>query len=176
MCAAGIAHAQDDVQPRMQLWSKALGVECTHCHTDGNWPDASKPTFDFAQRMKRMMDGLNAGPLKSVGSVTCWTCHRGRAIPARLPRESWQKIQAEHQAEFDGNTNRGLAMSVYAASLGVTCSHCHEDQDRAANTKQPKAMVAAMEKIFEDIPTYFAARQPVTQCYMCHQGHISPAK
>jgi hypothetical protein len=138
MYAAGIAHAQDDVQPRMQLWSKALGVECTHCHTDGNWPDASKPTFDFAQRMKRMVDGINAGPLRSVGSVTCWTCHRGRAIPARLPRESWQKIQTEHQAEFDGNANRGLAMSVYAASLGVTCSHCHEDQDRSANSKRPK--------------------------------------
>lgn len=160
----------------MQLWARALGVECTHCHTDGNWPDASKPTFDFAQRMKRMVDGLNAGPLKSVGSVTCWTCHRGRAIPARLPRESWQKIQAEHQAEFDGNANRGLAMSVYAASLGVTCSHCHEDQDRSANSRPPKAMVATMEKIFEDIPTYFASRQPLTQCYMCHQGHISPAK
>jgi len=75
--------------------------------------------------------------------VTCWTCHRGRAIPARLPRESWQKIQAEHRAEFDGNANRGLAMSVYAASLGVTCSHCHEDQDRAANSRPPTTKVAA---------------------------------
>ena len=52
----------------------------------------------------------------------------------------------------------------------------HEDQDRAANTKAPKAMVATMANIFEDIPTYFASRQPVTQCYMCHQGRISPEK
>lgn len=175
-CTAAAARGQDVAPVEMQLWSKALGVECTHCHTDGAWSDPTKPTFDFAIRMRRMVDGLNAGALSGIGSVTCWTCHRGRAIPLRLPRESWQKIQAEHQPEFGGNANRGLAMSVYAASLGVTCSHCHEDTDRSANTKAPKAMVARMEKIFEDIPTYFATRQPLTQCYMCHQGSVRPVQ
>ena len=52
--------AQDDVQVRMQAWSRALGVECTHCHVADAWANATKPTFAFAQRMARMLDALNA--------------------------------------------------------------------------------------------------------------------
>src|SRR5688572_20534501 len=96
----GTASAQDDVQLRMQAWSKALGVECTHCHVEDNWKDASKPTFEFAGRMSRMLTALNAGPLKDVEAITCWTCHRGHPIPARLAREVWEKIRADHIAEF----------------------------------------------------------------------------
>ena len=143
----------------MQLWSKALGVQCTHCHVEGQWSDASKPTFEFAQRMMRMVVGLNTGPLNGVGEVTCWTCHRGQSIPPRLPRASWETILADHQAEFEGQKNRGLAMSVYAASLGVTCAHCHEDGDRSANTKAPKAMVAKMSPIFDEIPKVLRVTQ-----------------
>jgi predicted aldo/keto reductase-like oxidoreductase len=66
-------------------------------------------------------------------------------------------------------------MSVYSASLGVECTHCHET-DRTLNTKPPKAMVAKMMPIFEEIPKHFdkAIRMPVTQCYMCHQGGVKP--
>ena len=175
--APATSAAQDDVAARMSAWSKALGVECTHCHGDGNWIDASKPTFEFAQRMNRMVAALNAGPLKNVDAIGCWTCHRGRSIPARLPRESWEKIRADHIAEFADRPNRALAMSVYAASLGVDCSHCHE-ADRALNTKPAKAMVAAMLTIFEEIPKHFdrAQRMPSTQCYMCHQGQVKPQR
>jgi formate-dependent nitrite reductase cytochrome c552 subunit len=160
------------------LWSKALGVECSHCHVDGNLTAASKPNFEFAQRMNRMVATLNAGLLKDVAAVSCWTCHRGQAIPPRLARESWEKIRAEHAAEFEGRPNRAIAMSVYAASLGVDCSHCHE-VDRASNTKPQKALVREkMLPIFEEIPKHFdeAVRTPVTQCYMCHQGRVKPER
>ena len=166
--------AQTSVDLTMKAWSKALGVECVHCHVQDNWTDASRPTFDFARRMSRMLAALNAGPLKDVGEISCWTCHRGRSIPARLARDTWEKIRDAHAAEFEG-PNRAIAMSVYAASLGVDCSHCH-DTDRKLNTKAPKAMVAKMLPIFEDIPRHFdkAVRAPVTQCYMCHQGATRP--
>ena len=173
---AGQASAQTAVDARMQAWSKALGVECVHCHVPDNWTDASKPTFEFAQRMSRMLDALNAGPLKEVGEVGCWTCHRGRSIPARLARETWEKIRADHITEFADRPNRAIAMSVYAASLGVDCSHCHET-DRTLHTRAPKAMVAKMLPIFEEIPKHFEkARMPVTQCFMCHQGRVKPER
>lgn len=162
----------------MQAWSKALGVECTHCHVDGAWQDASKPTFDFAARMSRMLTALNAGPLAGLEPITCFTCHRGRATPERLPRESWEKIRADHATEFEGRPNRAIAMSVYAASLGVDCSHCHES-DRALETKPGKALVRErMLPIFEEIPKHFdkAVRSPQTQCFMCHQGSTKPAR
>lgn len=176
IASATPAAAQADVQARMQAWSKALGVECAHCHVADQWTDTSKPTFAFAQRMMRMVDGLNAGPMKDLGGVTCWTCHRGRSIPARLTRDTWELIRTAHAAEFEGRPNRAIAMSVYAASLGVDCSHCHEPA-RAENTKAPKAMVARMLPIFEEIPKYFDdSRRPVTQCYMCHQGKVKPER
>lgn len=173
-----LALAQDAADARMQGWSKALGVECTHCHVAGAWQDASIPTFEFAARMSRMVAALNSGPLSGLEPITCVTCHRGRATPARLPRDSWEKIRDEHAAEFEGRPNRAIAMSVYAASLGVDCSHCHES-DRALNTRPGKALVREkMLPIFEEIPKHFdkAVRMPQTQCFMCHQGGTKPAR
>ena len=171
---ATTAVAQDSIQVRMQAWSKALGVECAHCHTPDRWDDSSKPLYSFAQRMMRMVEGLNEGPLKDLGVVTCWTCHRGQAIPARLARESWERLRADHAAEFESRPNQAVAMSVYAASLGVDCSHCHEAV-KTENSKAPKAMVARMLPIFEEIPKYFDdSRKPVTQCFMCHHGKPKP--
>jgi len=167
------ASAQEDVKARMQAWSKALGVECVHCHIQDNWQDESKPAFEFAGRMSKMLDALNAGALKAVEPITCWTCHRGRSIPARIPRAAWEKIRDDHQAELANRPTH----AVYPASLGVDCSHCHEP-DRALDTKPSKAMVATMMPIFEEIPKHFdkARRAPVTQCYMCHQGQVKPQR
>lgn len=161
----------------MNAWSTALGVECAHCHVAGQWADASKPTFDFARRMSRMLDAVNAGPLKDLGGISCRTCHRGRPVPVRLPADAWETIRDDHAEDFAVAPNRAITMSVYAASLGVDCSHCHE-ADRALNTKAPKAMVARMLSIFEEIPKHFdkAVRMPRTQCYMCHQGSVKPER
>lgn len=168
--------AQDDMQSRMQAWSRALGVDCSHCHVDQAWTDSSKPAFEFAQRMNRMVGALTAGPLKELGGVTCWTCHRGRTAPPRLPRQAWETIRARHLAEFADRPNRAIAMSVYAASLGVECAYCHET-DRALNTRAPKALVPVMTAVFEEIPKHFDdKRQPLTQCFMCHQGKTKPER
>lgn len=170
------ASAQTDVAARMQSWSRALGVACSHCHVGQQWADGSKPAFAFAGRMSRMVAALNAGAMKDVGGITCWTCHRGRAIPARLPRAAWQKINADHASEFVAQPDRAITMSVYAASLGVACGYCH-DADRAANTKPAKAVVATMLSVFDEIPRHFdAARMPTTQCFMCHQGRPQPER
>jgi hypothetical protein len=173
VAAAANSSAQTSVDARMQAWAKALGVECTHCHVQDAWADSAKPTFEFAQRMSRMLAALNAGPLKDVEAISCWTCHRGRTIPARLPRASWEQIRDDHQAELAARPTH----AVYPASLGVECSHCHQP-DRALNTKAPKAMVAKMMPIFDEIPKHFdrAKRAPVTQCFMCHQGNPKPER
>jgi Photosynthetic reaction centre cytochrome C subunit len=170
--------AQDDVQARMRMWSSALGVSCAHCHEADAWADRSKPTFEFAQRMQRMVDALNAGPLKEVGAITRWTCHRGQTRPARLPRERWEDIQTKHAAHFTSRPGRALAMSVYAASLGVACTHCHEAGNWASASKPAHAMVERMLPIFDEIPKHFDdnVRRPQTQCYMCHHGKTKPER
>lgn len=168
--------AQDDVQERMRLWAAALGVQCTHCHVEGEWADASKPAFDFARRMRNLVQGINHGPLEGIEPITCWTCHRGQTRPARLPQASWQSIREQHVGEFT-SPNLALSMSVYSASLGVDCTHCHEAGSFSAPTKPAYAMVAKMLPIFDEIPKHFdKTRMPVTQCYMCHQGKRIPER
>lgn len=167
----------EDVAARMKEWSTALGVQCSYCHVDGSFTDASKPVFDFAKRMSRMVQGLNTGPLEQFDPISCWTCHRGQSRPARLPMTAWQTIQKEHVGDFT-TPERSLAMSVYSASLGVDCSYCHEPGSFSAPTKPGYQMVAKMLPIFDEIPRHFAdsPRKPVTQCYMCHQGQRIPAR
>lgn len=158
-----------------RLYNRSLGVDCDHCHVVNDFTDASKPTFDFARRMERMVQGLNDGPLREVGSITCWSCHRGLAIPARLPRTNWESIAVAHATDFaGGRQGLDLTMSVYAASLGVECSHCHVERDWIDASKPAHQMVTLMSTIFDLIPTYFdsTGRMPRTQCYMCHQGRI----
>ena len=91
----GRGSAQPQDQPEhatSRSYNRALGVECSHCHSMEKFADESKPTFDFARRMERMVHGLSDGPLQDLGGVTCWGCHRGHAIPSRLPREKWEPI------------------------------------------------------------------------------------
>jgi hypothetical protein len=171
------AGAQGDVPARMRMWSAALGVPCTHCHVAEAWTDTSKPPFEFAQRMSRMLTALNAGPLTDVAPISCWTCHRGQTRPARLPRPLWEAIQAAHAPDFAAKPDRALAMSVYSASLGVECTHCHEAGNWTAATRPAHAMVAKMLPIFDEIPKHFDnSRMPPTQCYMCHQGRRNPER
>jgi len=159
-------------------FNRALGVDCTHCHNPPSQMDAAKPTYVFAQRMMRMVEGLNAGQLKDLGGITCWTCHRGRTKPARLPRDRWEAIKAEHADVFVGpREERGLTMSVYAASLGVGCEHCHTVGRWPDDSKPQKRLVSKMLPLFDEIPTYFeAARQPSLQCFLCHQGKVKPER
>lgn len=176
-CAAVVrAHAADaPAHAATRAYNTALGVGCEHCHTGGDFADASKPAFDFARRMQLMVRGLGDGPLRARGGVTCWSCHRGHTVPVRLPRADWESIAATHAAEFAGRDNLSLAMSVYSASLGVGCTHCHVEGDWTMPTKRPHQAVALMSTIFDLIPTYFdsAVRVPRTQCYMCHQGSLT---
>lgn len=171
------ASGQDDISSRMRAWSIALGVQCQHCHVPDSWTDASKPTHQFASRMRNMVAALNAGPLKGVEAITCWTCHRGQTRPARLARPLWEGILAARTADFASKPERAMAMSVYSASLGVECTHCHEAGNWQSPSTPAHAMVATMLPIFEEIPKHFdKSRMPATQCYMCHQGERVPQR
>lgn len=159
-------------------FNRALGVECIHCHNPPSSMAAAKPTYAFAQRMMRMVEGLNAGKLKDLGGITCWTCHRGNLKPARLPRANWEAIRAEHADVFVGpREERALSMSVYAASLGVGCEHCHTVGTWADDSKPQKGIARRMLSLFDEIPTYFeSARMPNLQCFLCHQGKVKPER
>lgn len=126
-----------------------------------------------------MVQGLNSGPLRGIGRISCVTCHRGQTRPARLPLEAWQNVEKASQAAFEGTPEgTSLSMSVYSASLGVGCDHCHAKGDWKSSGKPPYRTSQVMTSLFELIPRYFegSERKPRTQCFMCHQGGIRPAR
>jgi hypothetical protein len=69
----------------MKEQSKALGVDCDHCHKE---PDmaADTPKKAIAREMMRMQSEINKKYRTSTnGKVTCWSCHRGQARPPEGP-------------------------------------------------------------------------------------------
>jgi photosynthetic reaction center cytochrome c subunit len=59
---------------------------CNYCHNPANLADDSKYTKVVARRMIEMTRRVNTGWSQHVGStgVTCYTCHRGNAVPVNV--------------------------------------------------------------------------------------------
>ena len=74
----------------MQMgYSKALGVDCTHCHVPGQWEKEDKPTKQITRDMSEMVKAITTKYLKEIKNlksanpvVNCTTCHRGQVKPA----------------------------------------------------------------------------------------------
>lgn len=173
------ASAQPGDHGTSREYNIALGVACEHCHDGGDRRASAKPTFDFARRMAAMARGLNAGPLSGRAPITCWSCHRGERVPRRLPATAWEAIASSNARVFaGGHADQEVTMSVYAASLGVDCGHCHVAGAWADRSKPAHATAGVMVSMFDLIPTFFdpAVRAPRTQCYMCHHGSTVVAR
>jgi hypothetical protein len=90
-----VTSAQYDDHATSRSLNRALGVECTHCHGDPRSADAERPAFAVARRMIAMVEEINAAALAPInGRISCWTCHDGQIVPARLPRSAWEKVLA----------------------------------------------------------------------------------
>mgnify|MGYP000252241675 CR=1 FL=1 len=70
----------------MKAQSKALGVDCDHCHKEPNM-EADTPKKKIAREMMLMTAELNKKYRATTnGKVTCWSCHRGEKLPAENPK------------------------------------------------------------------------------------------
>jgi photosynthetic reaction center cytochrome c subunit len=67
------------------------------------------------------------------------------------------------------------SMHQIRGALGVDCEFCHDDPDRATDTKKPKETARDMMRMMMDInKNNFKGQQEVT-CYTCHRGSADPA-
>ena len=78
------------VREEMRRMSEAVGVKCEHCHIQGNFASDEKRPKHTGRRMLELTMALNRqyfathepGDGESrLGRITCYTCHRGAAIP-----------------------------------------------------------------------------------------------
>ena len=70
----------------------------------------------------------------------------------------------------------------YSRALGVTCTHCHAEQDFSSDEKRPKRAareMAAMHRLINDQLTKMQNLDPNPQghfinCSTCHRGAVDP--
>ncbi|MGI9219017.1 MAG: photosynthetic reaction center cytochrome PufC [Hydrogenophaga sp.] len=91
---------------------------CAYCHNPANLADDSLYTKVVARRMVQMTQTINSKWQNHVSTtgVTCFTCHRGQAVPANV----WFKPEQQTKgADFIGNKmgQNTPAASVKLASL-----------------------------------------------------------
>lgn len=72
----------DQLIESMHLIRGALGVDCEFCHDDPDRSTDTKKPKEVARDMIRMMIAINKNSFNGAQEVTCYTCHRGSAIPA----------------------------------------------------------------------------------------------
>lgn len=65
----------------MTFFSRALGVECTHCHVAGQW-EKDSPAKQTARTMLAMVGATIHKFYGANGPVGCYTCHQGAVKPA----------------------------------------------------------------------------------------------
>lgn len=71
----------------MRTYTQALGVNCFHCHVQGDNASDDKAQKTTARMMIAMVNEINAkfpdGAAKA--KVTCYTCHNGKVTPLTAP-------------------------------------------------------------------------------------------
>ena len=165
-----------NVDSIMRAFNRALGVQCVACHVQDDWANDSKPQFGTTRKMFQMVKVLNENQLAGLSGVSCWTCHAGQTKPSRLPHALLDEELAKWPAGL-ANAAEGLktTMSVYNATLHVTCNYCHVPTDWKSGTKAAYKMVSRMNSMFRVFPQYMPATAR-TQCWMCHKGSTEPKR
>lgn len=75
----------DQLIPAMQFIAASLGVECEHCHNREAMDSDEKKPKKIARKMMTMMFDIDKTNFDGRLDVTCYTCHRGAAMPVSIP-------------------------------------------------------------------------------------------
>jgi photosynthetic reaction center cytochrome c subunit len=75
----------DQLIPAMQFISASLGVDCEFCHVHEKMDSDDKKPKKTARQMITMMLDIDKSNFDGRLEVTCYSCHRGAAMPVSIP-------------------------------------------------------------------------------------------
>jgi hypothetical protein len=101
----------------MHLIEAALGVDCTHCHVEMHF-DRDVPMKEKARAMYTMMVQINRANFNGEQVVTCYTCHKGKAIPDTIPAVPAPPLAPEGGAAKAVLPTVDQVVAKYIAALG----------------------------------------------------------
>jgi hypothetical protein len=107
----------------MKMFSKSLGVDCNHCHVQGEFEKDDKPAKETARRMLRLTGVIAREYYNGSSPINCYTCHRGQTQPASMPppptnSPSNSELSAPEIKTADPKANVDAILDQYIQSLG----------------------------------------------------------
>jgi photosynthetic reaction center cytochrome c subunit len=119
---------------------------CSYCHVDGNFADDSKYAKNVARRMLQMTKHINADWKTHVAEtgVTCFTCHRGKNVPAQI----WfkpvpGKFSEGSMADHSGQNKPAKSVGYTSLPYDPFTPFLLEDKPIRVNGKEALAMTGS---------------------------------
>lgn len=126
----------EELVPAMNFIAGSLGVDCDYCHEE-NFEADKLPAKGKAREMIQMVRRLNEEDFHAKTEITCFTCHRGHAIPSGLPALGQPRSASAAQAKSGADT-----LPSWVQGLRVAPSWGGTQTWRAAKPKQKLAVPA----------------------------------
>jgi photosynthetic reaction center cytochrome c subunit len=148
---------------------------CDYCHNPDNLASDEKYTKRVARRMIQMVRHINSDWKAHVADtgVTCWTCHRGNAVPTG---DWYSRIDADAPPPYLGNKNHqytpGIANNGNTALLVDPLStYLVRDNDVRVQGTTPLAG-QNLKSIYQTKNTYslmlYISKSLGVNCNYCH--------
>ena len=193
-----------DVLLVMRDFNKALGVQCTYCHVQGDFPSDANPKKDIARKMIGMVRIIDTSFPSSTGNypqgyheVDCITCHRGSVKPETVAPKKFYTRVFPHGMPSANEPRPGVSLKVlqpdvpvhgtdgvmgdFNDALRVDCNYCHgggRSQEFDLNPRKDIArkMILLTRQINANFPGtgVFPVGQQEVTCYTCHRGDPHP--
>jgi photosynthetic reaction center cytochrome c subunit len=117
----------DQLIPAMQFIAASLGVECDYCHNREKMDSDEKKPKKIARGMMTMMFNIDKTNFEGRLEVTCYSCHRGVAMPVGIPVIKEEEAEAPGAAGKMPGENVALPkpeelLDKYLAAVGGTAA------------------------------------------------------
>jgi hypothetical protein len=189
------AYSGDRFMAAMQSMEANLGKKCALCHDirGKDFASDAKKAKLRARDMIRMTEEINRRSFGGTLRVSCWTCHRGDEQPAdmgfsrelpepftkmppeQLARPAEQVFKDVRKLRGMDVRNFGYIMAWFAREMGAKCTHCHLENDFAADTPKKTRAREMLDMTSYIAQGYYGNDSPVG-CGTCHRGRPLPAR
>jgi len=123
---------------------------CAYCHVEGNFADDSKYAKTVARRMLEMTKHINAEWKTHVAEtgVTCYTCHRGKNVPAEIwfkPKEG--KSAGGSMADTSGQNKPAKSVAYTSLPFDPFTPYLIGNSDIRVNGTQALKVTGSKENL-----------------------------
>jgi photosynthetic reaction center cytochrome c subunit len=151
--------------PGMRYITTALGVDCSFCHVQDNFPSDDKTQKQTARKMMQMLFAINKSNFDGRPEVSCYTCHQGQHEPMSVPKLSAEIVPADFIRPAEGAPeqpipNADTVLANFAKALGgedalakITSRELQIDESRGGQTFTAEVVQSAPDKMYSVMTT-----------------------